>query len=355
MMFITLLISLSGNASKDVFFGFRYLEPDAVSSSMGGTFITYEGVSALKGNPAAIKKGFYFGINPVFFSQNYTKLNSTPLANSFNTIPVPSVFFSYLPKTRKFGFSIGYYNLIDFNYKLKTPTFTGTQLTKETLIQSDGSVNVFAAAFSIKANRLSAGLGFEFLNGKRTYSITENNFINDTQTRLDFLDYTVNATSLKMGFIYNFESISLGAVYKTGFSISTDTLELNYPVAFGAGVSYKPSDTTKFAFDFLTSDFSNYASKAINISTIQYQRVDEIRIGVETYSGDTPIRFGMRFEPVYYEKRQQYVFLTAGTSLNIPFGFLDAGINYGRADFLKGDTRNDDVILILNLGFRKEL
>ncbi|MCS7184663.1 MAG: hypothetical protein NZ870_01890 [bacterium] len=357
MFIISLLIALTGNNFSNVFFGFRHLEPDSRSFSMGGTFLTNKGASSVKGNPAGLtKKELYLGLSPLFYYQTYTKLNSTPLANSFNSYTNPSLYFSYIPETRKFGFGVGYYNFIDFSYKIKELFFQGTQQTKEIITESIGSVNAIGVSFSYNFRRFLLGIGVDTLQGSRSFSKVDYNLINNTATTLEKIEYPINATTFKLGTIVDFENTSLGFIYRSGFKVSTDTFELNYPAALGFGLSYMPNDATQFSINFITSDFSNYISNyKTGPSTTTYQRVDEIRVGVETYAGETPIRFGIRFEPVYYEKRQQYVFLTGGSSVSIGFGFIDAGISYGRADFLTGSLRTDDVIFILNLGFRKEL
>jgi long-subunit fatty acid transport protein len=246
----------------------------------------------------------------------------------------------------------------------------------------DGALQTinFAIAYRI-SDRLSAGIGANFVNGVLDKSVEEQNYVSEViQEDKDSSDYS--GFYVNGGVVYDVsEKVTVAAMFRTPYtkkavSESLIRYESNYaevrteakaednaykqPLVIGVGANYKISDRFLVASDLT---FFNWSSYTVTYYEEELDRdfrdVVKVSAGAE-YWGDFrlfgkewrfPLRLGFNYDPQpMKDPNIHYLYLAVGTGFRVGRFSVDVSGMFGK-EYGSGDSLNAQKI-VLSLSYR---
>jgi long-subunit fatty acid transport protein len=246
----------------------------------------------------------------------------------------------------------------------------------------DGALQTinFAIAYRI-SDRLSAGIGANFVNGVLDKSVEEQNYVSEViQEDKDSSDYS--GFYVNGGVVYDVsEKVTVAAMFRTPYtkkavSESLIRYESNYaevrteakaednaykqPLVIGVGANYKISDRFLVASDLT---FFNWSSYTVTYYEEELDRdfrdVVKVSAGAE-YWGDFrlfgkewrfPLRLGFNYDPQpMKDPNIHYLYLAVGTGFRVGRFSVDVSGMFGK-EYGSGDSLNaQKIVLSLSSG-----
>ncbi|MCM8785060.1 MAG: outer membrane protein transport protein [Candidatus Omnitrophica bacterium] len=249
--------------------------PESCSAlSQSGAFVAQSNdASAVNFNPAGliqIKNGeFIFGFNFPYSKTEYTYFAGKE-ENKYNFAVLP--YFYYVPKLENDGFKFG----IGFNSPYGQSNEWSQDLVRKWNYQipyySSMQTGNFITSFSLKlTSDFSIGFGLNYTYNRlvlKNLIFIPNPGI-ETIGKMDVNGYSYNGT---IGVLYKKEKLSIGTVYRTGYSVdyhgTCEIFDSNYPAnikvdfpdRINFGIAFYPIKNWKIEFDTEYYGFSSVKS-----------------------------------------------------------------------------------------------
>lgn len=305
--FLTAGLAVSGHATN----GDNLIGVGPASRAMGGTGIAapQDAISAIFSNPAGLSQlaGSQFNFAGTYFSP---EVKATVLAPAGGGMPgnwaatsqdagysIPAIGLA-TPMNEKMMFGIAAYGVsgMGVDYRNKDPMNTNTKV----------SVMKFVPALSYKQGAFSLGAGLDIDYQAADFGAgLSHNYALGARLGAGYefgkwnlgLTY-VTAQNVEHERIYDFDGTGAGAAFN-GF----DTLKLENPAQYGAGVSYKGLDKWLFSAEIKYVDWANadgykdfdWESQTVYNVGVQNKTTDKLTLRAGWNYGKSPLKVHNNF------------------------------------------------------------
>jgi long-subunit fatty acid transport protein len=246
----------------------------------------------------------------------------------------------------------------------------------------DGVLGTINLALAYKINdRLSAGIGANFISGTLDKSVDERNYVSEvTQEDKDSSDYS--GFYVNGGVVYDVsDRVTVAAMIRTPYtkkavSESQIRYESNYveirqeakaedntykqPLVIGVGANYKISDKVVVASDLTYFDWSSYEVRYFEEELDRdFRDVVKVSAGAEYWGNFQlfgkewryPLRLGVNYDPQpMKDPKIHYLYLSVGTGFHVGRFFVELSGMFGK-EYGSGDNLNAQKV-VLTLSYR---
>jgi hypothetical protein len=341
-------------------------------------------------NPALLSRlpKFAVSLNGSVSRATFLKysLINTGAVSTRGTLDVGIVALDYAGASlrfKRFTFALGF-ALLEYYYRpgLRVESEYEGNPYHTLMFNQDGALGNFNLAVAYKINdRLSAGLGANFVSGTLDKSVDERYYVTEiTQEDRDSSDYS--GFYVNGGVVYDVSNkLTVAAIVRTPYTKKAVSESLiryasNYveirteakaedntykqPLVVGVGASYKLSDRFIVASDLTYFDWSSYAVKYFEEELDRdFRDVFKVSAGGE-YQGTFqlfgkewryPLRLGFNYDPQpMKDPNIHYLYLSVGTGLELGRFALELSGMFGK-EYGSGDSLNAQKV-VLTLSYR---
>jgi opacity protein-like surface antigen len=250
------------------------------------------------------------------------------------------------------------------------------------VFNQDGGLGTINLALAYKiSDRLSAGIGANFVSGTLEKSVEERNYVSEV-TREDSDSSEYSGFYVNGGVVYDVsDRLTVAAMLRTPYtkkaeSESSISYESNYtqirteakaedntykqPLVVGVGVSYQLSDRFLVASDLTYFDWSSYAVEYFEEELDRdFRDVIKVSAGGEFWGAFRlfgkewryPLRLGLNYDPQpMKDPNIHYLYISVGTGLEVGRFALEIGGMFGK-EYGSGDNLNAQKV-VLTLSYR---
>jgi len=350
----------------------------ASAVGLGGTQFTLaqDGSVALT-NPALLSRlhKFTVSLNGSFTRATFLKysLINTGAVTSTGAIDVGVIALDYAGASvrfRRFTVALSY-GLLEYYYRpgVRVESNYEGNLYHTLEFNQDGALRTinFALAYKI-SDRLSAGIGANFIKGVFDKSVEERNYVTEiTQEDKDSSDYS--GFYVNGGVVYDVsDRVTLAAMIRTPYtkkavSESLIRYESHYreirteakaedntykqPLVIGVGANYKLSDSFVVVSDLTYFDWSSYAVKYYEEELDRdFRDVVKVSAGAEYWGNFQlfgkdwryPLRLGFNYDPQPMKDPSiHYLYFSVGTGIRVGRFSVDLSGMFGK-EYGSGDN-----------------
>jgi long-subunit fatty acid transport protein len=341
-------------------------------------------------NPALLSRlpKFTVSLNGSFTRATFLKysLINTGAVTSTGVIDVGVIALDYAGASvrfRRFTVALSF-GLLEYYYRpgVRVESNYEGNLYHTLEFNQDGALRTinFALAYKI-SDRLSAGIGANFIKGVLDKSVEERNYVTEvTQEDKDSSDYS--GFYVNGGVVYDMsDRVTVAAMIRTPYtkkavSESLIRYESHYteiraeakaedntykqPLVIGVGANYRLSDSFVVASDLTYFDWSSYAVKYYEEELDRdFRDVVKVSAGAE-YWGNFhlfgkewryPLRLGFNYDPQPIKDPSiHYLYLSVGTGVRVGRFSVDLSGMFGK-EYGSGDSLSAQKV-ILSLSYR---
>lgn len=363
----------------------------ASSVGLGETqFTLAQDSSVALTNPALLSRlpKFTVSLNGSFARATFHKysLINTGAVTSTGTIDVGIIALDYAGASvrfRRFTLALSF-GLLEYYYRpgVRVESNYEGNLYHTLEFNQDGALRTinFALAYKI-SDRLSAGIGANFIKGVLDKSVEERNYVTEvTQEDKDSSDYS--GFYINGGVVYDVsDRITIAAMIRTPYtkkavSESLIRYESHYveirteakaedntykqPLVIGVGANYKLSDSFVVASDLTYFDWSSYAVKYYEEELDRdFRDVIKVSAGAEYWGNFQlfgkewryPLRLGFNYDPQPIKDPSiHYLYLSVGTGVRVGRFSVDLSGMFGK-EYGSGDSLSAQKV-VLTLSYR---
>ena len=350
----------------------------ASAVGLGGTqFTLAQDSSVALTNPALLSRlhKFTVSLNGSFTRATFLKysLINTGAVTSTGAIDVGVIALDYAGASvrfRRFTVALSY-GLLEYYYRpgVRVESNYEGNLYHTLEFNQDGALRTinFALAYKI-SDRLSAGIGANFIKGVFDKSVEERNYVTEiTQEDKDSSDYS--GFYVNGGIVYDMsDRVTLAAMIRTPYtkkavSESLIRYESHYreimteakaedntykqPLVIGVGANYKFSDSFVVVSDLTYFDWSSYAVKYYEEELDRdFRDVVKVSAGAEYWGNFQlfgkdwryPLRLGFNYDPQPMKDPSiHYLYLSVGTGIRVGRFSVDLSGMFGK-EYGSGDN-----------------
>lgn len=350
----------------------------ASAVGLGGTqFTLAQDSSVALTNPALLSRlhKFTVSLNGSFTRATFLKysLINTGAVTSTGAIDVGVIALDYAGASvrfRRFTVALSY-GLLEYYYRpgVRVESNYEGNLYHTLEFNQDGALRTinFALAYKI-SDRLSAGIGANFIKGVFDKSVEERNYVTEiTQEDKDSSDYS--GFYVNGGIVYDMsDRVTLAAMIRTPYtkkavSESLIRYESHYreimteakaedntykqPLVIGVGANYKLSDSFVVVSDLTYFDWSSYAVKYYEEELDRdFRDVVKVSAGAEYWGNFQlfgkdwryPLRLGFNYDPQPMKDPSiHYLYLSVGTGIRVGRFSVDLSGMFGK-EYGSGDN-----------------
>lgn len=350
----------------------------ASAVGLGGTqFTLAQDSSVALTNPALLSSlpKFTVSLNGSFTRATFLKysLINTGAVTSTGAIDVGVIALDYAGASvrfRRFTVALSY-GLLEYYYRpgVRVESNYEGNLYHTLEFNQDGALRTinFALAYKI-SDRLSAGIGANFIKGVFDKSVEERNYVTEiTQEDKDSSDYS--GFYVNGGVVYDVsDRVTLAAMIRTPYtkkavSESLIRYESHYreirteakaedntykqPLVIGVGANYKLSDSFVVVSDLTYFDWSSYAVKYYEEELDRdFRDVVKVSAGAEYWGNFQlfgkdwryPLRLGFNYDPQpMKDPNIHYLYFSVGTGIRVGRFSVDLSGMFGK-EYGSGDN-----------------
>jgi len=350
----------------------------ASAVGLGGTqFTLAQDSSVALTNPALLSRlhKFTVSLNGSFTRATFLKysLINTGAVTSTGAIDVGVIALDYAGASvrfRRFTVALSF-GLLEYYYRpgVRVESNYEGNLYHTLEFNQDGALRTinFALAYKI-SDRLSAGIGANFIKGVFDKSVEERNYVTEiTQEDKDSSDYS--GFYVNGGIVYDMsDRVTLAAMIRTPYtkkavSESLIRYESHYreimteakaedntykqPLVIGVGANYKFSDSFVVVSDLTYFDWSSYAVKYYEEELDRdFRDVVKVSAGAEYWGNFQlfgkdwryPLRLGFNYDPQPMKDPSiHYLYLSVGTGIRVGRFSVDLSGMFGK-EYGSGDN-----------------
>ena len=350
----------------------------ASAVGLGGTqFTLAQDSSVALTNPALLSRlpKFTVSLNGSFTRATFLKysLINTGAVTSTGAIDVGVIALDYAGASvrfRRFTVALSY-GLLEYYYRpgVRVESNYEGNLYHTLEFNQDGALRTinFALAYKI-SDRLSAGIGANFIKGVFDKSVEERNYVTEiTQEDKDSSDYS--GFYVNGGIVYDMsDRVTLAAMIRTPYtkkavSESLIRYESHYreirteakaedntykqPLVIGVGANYKLSDSFVVVSDLTYFDWSSYAVKYYEEELDRdFRDVVKVSAGAEYWGNFQlfgkdwryPLRLGFNYDPQPMKDPSiHYLYFSVGTGIRVGRFSVDLSGMFGK-EYGSGDN-----------------
>ena len=350
----------------------------ASAVGLGGTqFTLAQDSSVALTNPALLSRlpKFTVSLNGSFTRATFLKysLINTGAVTSTGAIDVGVIALDYAGASvrfRRFTVALSY-GLLEYYYRpgVRVESNYEGNLYHTLEFNQDGALRTinFALAYKI-SDRLSAGIGANFIKGVFDKSVEERNYVTEiTQEDKDSSDYS--GFYVNGGIVYDVsDRVTLAAMIRTPYtkkavSESLIRYESHYreirteakaedntykqPLVIGVGANYKLSDSFVVVSDLTYFDWSSYAVKYYEEELDRdFRDVVKVSAGAEYWGNFQlfgkdwryPLRLGFNYDPQPMKDPSiHYLYFSVGTGIRVGRFSVDLSGMFGK-EYGSGDN-----------------
>ena len=350
----------------------------ASAVGLGGTqFTLAQDSSVALTNPALLSRlpKFMVSLNGSFTRATFLKysLINTGAVTSTGAIDVGVIALDYAGASvrfRRFTVALSF-GLLEYYYRpgVRVESNYEGNLYHTLEFNQDGALRTinFALAYKI-SDRLSAGIGANFIKGVFDKSVEERNYVTEiTQEDKDSSDYS--GFYVNGGIVYDMsDRVTLAAMIRTPYtkkavSESLIRYESHYreirteakaedntykqPLVIGVGANYKFSDSFVVVSDLTYFDWSSYAVKYYEEELDRdFRDVVKVSAGAEYWGNFQlfgkdwryPLRLGFNYDPQPMKDPSiHYLYLSVGTGIRVGRFSVDLSGMFGK-EYGSGDN-----------------
>ena len=350
----------------------------ASAVGLGGTqFTLAQDSSVALTNPALLSRlhKFTVSLNGSFTRATFLKysLINTGAVTSTGAIDVGVIALDYAGASvrfRRFTVALSY-GLLEYYYRpgVRVESNYEGNLYHTLEFNQDGALRTinFALAYKI-SDRLSAGIGANFIKGVFDKSVEERNYVTEiTQEDKDSSDYS--GFYVNGGIVYDMsDRVTLAAMIRTPYtkkavSESLIRYESHYreirteakaedntykqPLVIGVGANYKFSDSFVVVSDLTYFDWSSYAVKYYEEELDRdFRDVVKVSAGAEYWGNFQlfgkdwryPLRLGFNYDPQPMKDPSiHYLYFSVGTGIRVGRFSVDLSGMFGK-EYGSGDN-----------------
>lgn len=338
-------LTLAQNAFEAI--DYNIMGAGARAHGMGGAFIgVADDATAISWNPAGIAQLEKMEASAVglLSIKNYSgefTLDTQSEKNSESTSHITPSFASFaVPlkvSQRNLVLTVAYQRMIDFGYSYKDITEYSTY-TETYTAKAKGGVDAVSPAIGFQITpQVNLGLAMNFYLNKLNRTSEWSYSDGDLQTTER--EWKFSGMNFNTGILITTPKFNIGATVKTPFALKTESsfsqenndpaafgwpatydttfpeAEETYPLMFGLGIAFKPTDKLTFAFDFERRNYENSewhhkewkaGTLYDSVESMGWKNVSQLRAGIEyVLAGPSalfPIRLGFRTDPKVFNK-----------------------------------------------------